>query len=278
MPLEARFYPHLVEKKAHLILRGNNKARGILCWKGLSLKDDERLKAEFFYNLWILLGKVSKQALVQTLLPIFTSDEKLSEETLKFLAERLAANRDFLIIGEPFPLKPIVGGHGTLCPVEIIDVSKGYSLSSPPKPGIVLKLKIIDGKFCPLTFKRWVSKKFLYILAKELGLKGRKTSYSGNPRELVGMRFVALVKRSEKTHTVTFERFFVGQFKQHNVKLYKLRKTPCPKGIKVSCHSCFIGKDKCPVPKRACRPLTIKENLNEGNSKNSSKTQRLITV
>lgn len=279
VPLDARFYPHLVEKKARKILKGNGKARGILCWKDLSLKDDKRLKTEFLYNLCLLLGRVSKPALIQTLLPILTTDKKLSEDFLKFLAERLAANVDFLMVGEAFPIDPTeqIGKLGTLCPVEIIDIAEGYSFSSPPKVGIVLKLKIIDGKFCPLTFRRWVSKKFLYVLAKELGLKGRKTSYSGHPRELVGMRFVVLVKRSEKTGLITFERFFVGQFKNHNIKLYKLRKTPCPKNIRAPCHICPIGKDKCPVPERACRPIT-KEKFDGRASKHSNQEQRLLTI
>ena len=264
-----RFQPHHTARIADRLLNGRRTGSelGLLaCWVGKDLSFDLSAQSEFIAHVRRLLGfPVQEEVLRNSCAGVFGTT--IDPARLMFWCWRIAANRDRLKAGRDVP-----GWHGLLCdqyaPVQIVHAKPGRSFKD--YLGVILTFRVIDGFACPVEFERWFPQRFLWILARELGLntwRDRPGKFLGIGEQLVGMRLTVLLtprdSRSREPSTdITFDRYQGNQFRTHNRQLARERTKPCPAGYHRLCHKCPLGLDQCPTNRpdsiaRACRPVTL---------------------
>jgi len=264
------FSPQHTERIAKRLLYGRPKKSepGLLeQWVGKDLVLQLDAQAEFIRHVRQLLGfSIPEESLKSSCSCVFVRST-ITHELLTFWAWHLAANRDGLRRG--CSLSSWNGIVGKLwAPVEIIHAKRGRSPRD--RCGVILTFRIIDGPACPVTFERWFPDRFLWIMAKELGLSWRRqkrSRFTGNPPEYVGMRLSVNLKPrcrtdGNPTNNFAFERYRGGQFMAFNQRLMRERAKPCPAGYTWECVQCSLGRDYCPANKpqslsRACRPVSL---------------------
>ena len=268
--MPAKFTPHLTARVANRLLFGRDDVdSGLLArWSGRDVGLNPAAHEEFMRQVRRLLGfRVCEEALRNTC--IFVLGIPIDAGRLIFWCWHVAANRELLKAGREVP--PGCSLWGKLwAPVEIVHAKPGQSFKGTA--GYILTFRVIDGPLCPVHFERWFPNKFLWIIAKMLGLntwRDRPGKFKGDSLQLVGMRLaVNLIPRDahtrEPTDSITFERVKGEAFHDCNRRLVRERQRPCPAGHYWACHNCSLGRDTCPAGQRgslprACRPVTLEQ-------------------
>lgn len=254
-----RFKPHVTAKRFEKLAYGTLNQSGLAQeWVGLDLSSDYEAQMQMAEHARQLLGvDVLVNTVHASLGPLFAGTIRL--DALEFLCWRLAANTDLLTTDRAVPVWEGLR-ETAVVPVQVVRATFGYSLGKQPRLGSQLTFRIIDGPLCPVRFSRWFPKKFLFVIARDIGISSyrARASFSGNHNQLYGMRFVAQIGPSSFDRSaINIERHMVGQFEAYNRKLMRLRANPCPLEYSWPCHTCSIGEDKCPESLRACRPTTL---------------------
>lgn len=262
-----KFNVRIVEKTATRLLLGQSDGvDGLLHkWVGRDIGADTQLQLELLEDVRCrLLQPAVPKALLSSLMPLFNG--RISTHVFEELMWRIAARQDDLMLGEVIP--PWVGlAEPVYAPVQVVRLRTGWSSGREPVLGSYLTLRAIAGDVCPRLVQRFVTKKFTFVLAKELGIRGsrKKPGFIGEANQLYGMRFVArLVQSRQESSELNFDRFLVGQFESWNKKLLARRAEPCPSGFKFPCHKCSLGEAECPASKvalRACRPVSLQSRI-----------------
>lgn len=257
-----RFSPDVTERRVRRLLYGSERTNGLATlWVGLDLSRDMEAQYQMAQQVIDLLGiDLLLRVVHASLAPLFSG--VITLHGLEFIAYRLATNLGRLSTNRPLSDVVALRG-GVLAPVQIVHTAYGWSRGHEPKAGSIIKLRVIDGSYCPLTFTRWFSQRHLYVLARLLGFTYRSRAvFSGQASQLYGMRFVARIEMSKHERGVlTFERAVLGQFKSHNRQLMQQRAAPCPARYAHPCHQCSFGEDECPADdtRRACRAVTLRQ-------------------
>ena len=263
------FSPHFTARIADRLLfgRDGDVDPGLLArWSGRDVGLDLAAREEFMRQVRRLLGfHVRDEALRNTCGPLL--GVPIEPGRLIFWCWHVAANREVLKAGREVPCKCLLWGK-LWAPVEIVHAKPGQSIKGVF--GIILTFRVIDGPMCSVHFERWFPRKFLWILARELGLttwRDRPGRFTGEPAQLVGMRLtVNLMPRdphaTEPSDRIMFERFKGEAFRNYNRRLVRERQKPCPAGYRWACHKCTLGRDFCPAGEsgslaRACRPVSL---------------------
>jgi len=260
--LNKRFDVATVTRVANRLLHGTDSGVfGLLHkWDNEDLRNDVKRQIELANDfLDLLTVRPSLPVMLSSISSLFT--EPINQKLFEFVCWRIAANLDNFRLNEVIPpwqglVKPI------LAPLQIVHVKVGWSRHKEPKLGFIVTFKVIAGEACPVVFEKWFSSKFLFVMAKDIGILQPSSKYKYTaPNDLYGMRLLAvLVKSKTDAKAVDIDRFAIGQFKNRNQTLIRLRYDPCPKGFKFPCNKCPLGENDCPVKtpiSRACRLVSL---------------------
>ena len=129
-------------------------------------------------------------------------------------------------------------------PAQIIHAKPGQSFKG--RFGTILTFRVIDGPACPARFEQWFPRRFLWIMARGLGLirpRARVRRYRGEATQLVGMRLVPQLKpryqrRDELSLDLSFDLWSADQFREYNRRLARERAKPCPSDYNWPCSHC----------------------------------------
>lgn len=266
--MKSQWFPHLVKKRAERLIAGKRRTKqsdGIIgTWSGAYLSNDAKGQVDLAEHIIYLLEEDLRVEPIRASCATVFGGVITSRE-LKELCWRIAANVDRLRMCQPvFPYTPTP--EQIEVPVEIIDAYPSWRCGKNEELGNLFTCRIIDGVACPYTFTKWMSKKYMYFFANELELTGyrAKGRFTGVRRQLVGVRFEALLEQDKYDNTkATFNLCTPGQFLQYNKSVLRKRMEPCPLNFKWSCYDCIRGKrgtgefKGCPQPIRSCRPRTL---------------------
>jgi hypothetical protein len=267
--MSSEYKPHITDRIARRLLFGRDAGSEpslLATWSGRDLTFDLRAQDELVQHVRRLLGfSVPGEALRHACCPLLSS--QIDRGKLAFWCWHMAANREALMAGREFLSMSTVWG-ARWAPVEIVHVKPGRSFRD--RAGFILTFRVVDGPLCPLHFEHWFPLRFLWVLARELGLstwRSVRSSYAGKPLQLVGMRLTVQLKsrdphEREPTESITFERYRGEPFRAYNRRLACARQKPCPLGSPGPCHICSAGPDGCPAgrsgsQRRACRPVSL---------------------
>ena len=255
-----RFAPSATMKVAKKLMYGSSHCDidGLVPeWAGTDFTDDEN-KKQFLSHLSKFFPDISIEVLHESCSSLFAM-RSTKREALEVVCWRLASHRDSLISGRAVPVWSGLVGQ-VAAPLQVVHTKNEHrTFKAGVKNGAVLQFMVIDGPACPTKLSCWYPNKFLYVLARELGLSSRnpKMRYGGHAAELYGMRFVGVLTTDIKRVT-TLTRYAVGQFAAHNKQLLKSRAEPCPIAYTWPCWACSLGESACPAcPSRACRKDTM---------------------
>ena len=260
--MDVRFKPHVTERRFKKLAYGSKTHDGLLStWVGIDVRDDLDGQYRMADQARRLLGQdILIEVLRTTLGSVHTG--VITSAALRFVCWRIAANTEQLLSD-----RPIVPWSGlrkqVVAPVQVVHTRFGWSSGDKKRPGAILSFRVIDGELCPVRFHRWFPSKFLYILAKDIGILSWKMDkpYQGRFAQLYGMRFVAQLAPSQYDRdAITIERHAAGQFESYNKHLLRRRAKDCPVGYQWECDRCTLGEDHCPDKKpvsRACRPVSL---------------------
>ena len=234
-------------------------------YKHAELYEGQKLTPEDTKGLSQVLAKALGKCKASAFIPIlqYFTGSKLSNVSLKFLCQQIAAARHTLKQGVPFDI--FRGALGfEWAPFKVYDVLEDSGTHVQHILGV-----FTDGRPCGLTFDL-IQPSVGYRFYKEGGvprklLKGIPLS----PKDIVGFTYTALlqyasffplnasneaVRRLNPQEAIAAFRC-TGTQAQHNKQLYKDRLEPCIlDNSKIpSCARCFIGYDTCP---RGCQSKT----------------------
>ena len=182
--------------------------------------------------------------------------KKLTAQAVYDLAWRLAANADLAARG--LPIRPWAGQAAPEW-VAFEILTAGYSRSPKFGYGVAVSSRAMTGTPCGATVRKFWTTASYRRYARLLGFnpKGRKPIFLKDPRELVRLRFAAIVEAGEQ---VSFRGLAVPPaLRAFNRKLLVLRirrEPPCPYGYKHACRDCPVGYASEPGCDRACHPKT----------------------
>lgn len=248
------FRPDLVKKQAQRMLLGTSEAPGLgTTWSGACLDNNLAMQMDFAVQAAdSLSAPVPLHVLANSLDGL---SGILTFEAIELWCWRIAANLDHLLAERPL-IPGIMPREQVEAPLEVIYTALSWSTGKRPQYGALMTCRVIAGPCCPLRVTQWMPFKFLYVLAREVGLHSRRYEFSGSPAEFFGMRFLGmLVPKNDRVRWTTLR---VGQFLQANQKLRREREKPCPANCDWACHDCGTGVDLCPSEiTRACRLVTM---------------------
>ncbi len=258
-----RFNVSAVERVVTRLLLGPRKgaARGMAKrWAQVDLSNDAQGELAFANDMIKLSGyDIPLSAMRSTCAACGLFIAPINVPTLTYACWRIAANLSSLAAGQSISAWSVTD-LPVQAPLQIIGAKTGWSKGNKPRSGTSLLFKVVAGRACPLFMAQWFPNKFLYVLARDLGVGNyrAKARYEGERVQLCGMRLLGILAESKYDRGITcLEKFIVGQFKGYNERLMKLRRTPCPDGYEWDCHRCSLGADKCSDAQRACRLTSL---------------------
>lgn len=191
--------------------------------------------------------------------------EKLTARKLWDTSFRLAANLPRLRRNTPVPMWTMQRDIEWV-PVQAVKAKRAKSKGRAAKKGFNFTFQILAGTACPLrTNKFWTDGFCWKLVREEVGfVKRTRPPKSGNPvermfsspRELVGLRLMALLHPDESTTAQPgFDKIDITPSLlkyNHEVMDKRDRLKPgydCPKGfgLEVECHRCYAGYTTCPA-------------------------------
>lgn len=257
-----KFSPHLVTNRVRRILFGRpGQSSGIMAsWSGADLRTDADARNEFVADVCRELGDVRHSVIYSSVLDLFARSS-IHPADLEDMAWRLAGNIDRLRLDMEIPPRSMLPVSPVFAPAQVTQARFKW-FGNQPRPGVDMTLRILDGDLCGRSVRRWISSKFAFVVARELGVGRRRSrpwGYSGICQQLYGLRLVVRLVTSY-SGDLTFDRFMAGQFVSYNRSLMKNRSLPCPAGYSWPCHECSLGEDQCPdrgKTPRACRRFSV---------------------
>jgi hypothetical protein len=221
---------------------------------------------------------ISKSVISQSLFEL--AGESPAREMLFDTFWRLSGNVPLLLAGTP--VHPWVSQRGVeTVPAQIVDV-KMVRLFGELVYSVLFQF--LAGSACPLKSHQYWSPRKVSFLAKRRDDSGYGFMFSKNPssrskqvikypysdaRQLVSMRCLVVLDPDRSKDGPDFQEIrFTSGLSAYNRELLKKRARidlgyVCPEGFSrtQSCHTCYIGQDKCSA---SCHPKTYEINFCNG--------------